>query len=166
MFRPTCSPLGARNPIFLANLKILARFCQILSYGLKVTSPPILMRSFDAHTYTLTILLIFLFSYIYIYIYVGDCNSENNIYVGLISTTLSRWLTMHICNTSFIWQHLKKHSYTTTDLRKILTESTTILEQQNNKQKLQILEALRIRNIQPKLNRINFETSANVFKCL
>ena len=37
-----------------------------------------------------------------------------------------------------------------------------ILEHQNNKQKLQILEALHIRNIQPKLNRINFETSANV----
>ena len=45
------------------------------------------------------------------------------------------------------------------------TENTTILEQ-NNKQKLQILEALLIRNIQPKLNRMNFETSANVLKCL
>ena len=44
-----------RNPV-LANLKILARFYQILSYGLtlKVTSPPILTISFDAHTYTLT----------------------------------------------------------------------------------------------------------------
>ena len=39
---------------------------------------------------------------------------------------------------------------------KILTENTTILEHQNNKQKLQILEALRIRNLQPKLNRIHF----------
>ena len=46
-----------------------------------------------------------------------------------------------------------------------LTENT-ILEQQNNKQKLSILEAQHIRNIQPKLNRINFETSANVLKCL
>ena len=34
------------------------------------------------------------------------------------------------------------------------------------KQNLQILEALHIRNIQPKLNRINFETSADVLKCL
>ena len=41
-----------------------------------------------------------------------------------------------------------------------------ILEHQNNKQKLKILEALHIRNIQPKLYRINFETSANVHKCL
>ena len=42
----------------------------------------------------------------------------------------------------------------------------TILEQQNNKQKLQILEALHIRNIQRKLKRIHFESSANVLKCL
>ena len=57
MLRPISSPLGARDLNFLANLKILARFFQILSYGLtlKVKSPPILMRSFDAHTYTLTI---------------------------------------------------------------------------------------------------------------
>ena len=60
----------------------------------------------------------------------------------------------------------KKHSCPTTQLRKILTDNTTILEHQNNKQKLQILEALYIRNLQPALNRINFQTSANVLKCL
>ena len=54
----------------------------------------------------------------------------------------------------------------TTQLRKILTDNTTILEHQNNKQKLQILEALYIRNLQPAHNRINFQTSANVLKCL
>ena len=54
----------------------------------------------------------------------------------------------------------------TTELRKILTDNTTILEHQNNKQKLQILEALQIRNMQLTLNRINFQTSANVLKCL
>ena len=43
---------------------------------------------------------------------------------------------------------------------------TTILEHQNNKQKHQILEALHIRNMQTTLNRINFQTSANVLKCL
>ena len=43
-----------------------------------------------------------------------------------------------------------------TEVRKILTKNTTILEHQNNKQKLQILEALHIRNMQPKINRINF----------
>ena len=41
MLRLTYSPLGARNTIFLANLKILARFGQILFYGLtlKMTYP-------------------------------------------------------------------------------------------------------------------------------
>ena len=93
----------------------------------------------------------------------GDCISENNnIYVGLTSTILSRRLTLHLSDTSSIAQHLKKHTCPTTELRKILTENTTMLEHQNNKQKLQILEALHIRNIQPKLNRINFETSTNV----
>ena len=87
----------------------------------------------------------------------GDCISDNNnIYVGLTSTTLSRRLTMHLSDTSSIAQHLKNHSCPT----------TTILEHQNNKQKLQILEALHIRNLQPTLNRINFQTSANVLKCL
>ena len=60
----------------------------------------------------------------------------------------------------------KKHSCPTTQLRKILTDNTTILEHQNNKQKLQIIEALHIRNMQPTLNGINFQTSANVLKCL
>ena len=49
---------------------------------------------------------------------------------------------MHLSDTSSIAQHLKKHSCPTTQLRKILTDNTTILEHQNNKQKLQILEAL------------------------
>ena len=65
-------------------------------------------------------------------------------------------LANYYCNA----QHLKKHSCPSTQLRKILTDNTTILEDQNNKQKLQILEALYIRNLQPTLNRINFQTSA------
>ena len=51
------------------------------------------------------------------------------------------------------------------ELRKTITENT-ISEHQNNKQKLQILEAPHIRNIQLKPNRINFQTGANVLKCL
>ena len=39
----------------------------------------------------------------------GDCISDNNnIYVGLTSTTLSRRLTMHLSDTSSIAQHFKK----------------------------------------------------------
>ena len=73
---------------------------------------------------------------------------------------------MHLSDTSSIAQHLKKYSYPTTELQKVLTKNTTILEHQNNKQKLQILEALYIRNMQPKHNIINFQTSADVLKCL
>ncbi len=73
---------------------------------------------------------------------------------------------MHFSDTSSIAQHLKKHSCPTTQLRKILNDNTTILEHQNNKQKLQILEALHIRTRQPTLDIINFQTSANVLKCL
>ena len=51
-------------------------------------------------------------------------------------------------------------------LRKIFTENTAILEQQNNKQKLQILEALHIRKKLTKLNRINFESTTNILKWL
>ena len=90
---------------------------------------------------------------------------NNNIYVGLTSTTLSRRLTMHLSDISSIVQHLKTFMPNNW-ISEILTENTTILEQQNKKQKLQILEALQIRNKQPKLNRINFETNANVLKCL
>ena len=70
-----------------------------------------------------------------------DISKNNHIYVGLPSTTLSRRLIMHLSDTSSIAKHLKKHSCPTTEFQKILTEKT-ILEQQNNKQKLQILEAL------------------------
>ena len=73
---------------------------------------------------------------------------------------------MHFSDTSSRAQQLKKHSCPTTEFQKILTENTTIFEHQNNKQKVQILKALHIRNIQPKFNKINFETSANVLKCL
>ena len=78
---------------------------------------------------------------------------------------------MHLSDTNSKAQHLKKnkkkkHSCPKIEFRKILTENTTLLEQQNNKQKLQIPEALHIRMKQPKLNRINFESSTNVFRCL
>ena len=48
----------------------------------------------------------------------GDCISDNNnTYVGLTSTTLSRRLTMPFSDTSSIAQLLKKHSCPTTELR-------------------------------------------------
>ena len=77
----------------------------------------------------------------------GDwISDDNNIYVGLISITIS--------GTSSIEQNLHKHSCTTTEFRKFFTENTTTSEQQNDKQKIQIHEEQHMRNLQPKLNRI------------
>ena len=59
---------------------------------------------------------------------ISDNNNNNNIHVGLTSATQSRRLTMHLCDTSSVAQHLKTHSCPTTELRKILTDNTTILE--------------------------------------
>ena len=73
---------------------------------------------------------------------------------------------MHLSDTSSIAQHLKNIHAQQQNYGKFLPKTSTILEQQNNKQKLQILKELHIRNIQPTLNRINFETSANVLKWL
>ena len=72
----------------------------------------------------------------------GDCISKNkSIYVGLISTTLSRWL-MHLSYTSSIALDLKIHSYPSTEF----LPKTIILEQWNHKHRLQILNTLHIRN--------------------
>ena len=62
--------------------------------------------------------------------------------------------------------YLKGHSLLKLRVQELLLEGFFLLEHQNNKQKLQILEALYIRNLQPALNRINFQTSANVLKFL
>ena len=97
----------------------------------------------------------------YFYRIRGD---NNNIYLGLTSTSLSKRLTMHLSDTSSIDQHLKKHLCPTTQLRKILTQQYSNIKIINKK--LQILEALYIRNLQPVVNRINFQTIANVLKCL
>ena len=64
---------------------------------------------------------------------------------------------MHLFDTSSIAQHIKKYSSPTTGILKILTENATILKHQNDKQNLQILEALHIRNLQPNLKELNFK---------
>ena len=72
---------------------------------------------------------------------------------------------MHLSDISSMAQHLNNIHAQQQNYGKFLPK-TRILEHKNNKQKLKILEALHIRNIQLKLNGINFETSANVLKCL
>ena len=75
-----------------------------------------------------------------------DCvANENNTYVGLTATTLSRRFTMHLNDSSSKALHLKTHSIPKSKFRKILVENTTIIAQEINKLRLQILEALHIK---------------------
>ena len=76
----------------------------------------------------------------------GDfVSNENNIYVGLTTTTLSRQLTMPFNDSSSIDLHLKTHSIPRSKFWKILVENTTIIAHEINKLWLQIQEALHIR---------------------
>ena len=76
----------------------------------------------------------------------GDCVSkENNAYVGLTTTTLSRRLTMHLNDSSYIALHLKTDSFPKSKFQKILVENITIRAHEINKLQLQILEALHIK---------------------
>ena len=73
----------------------------------------------------------------------GDSvSNENNTYVGLTITTLSRRLTMHLNDSSSIASHLNTHSIPKYKFRKILVEKTTIIAHEINKVRQQILEAL------------------------
>ena len=56
-----------------------------------------------------------------------------NVYVGLTTTTLSRWLTMHLNDSSSIALHLKTHSISKSGLQKILVENATIIAHKINK---------------------------------
>ena len=115
--------------------KVWGRFYKVFHYYKQITGVTYLTvhNRIVRHFYVVQDIYI----YIYIYIYKST------------STTLSRRLTIHLSDTNSIARHLKKHSCSTTELRKFLPK--TILKQQKNKQKLQILEALDIKNIQPKL---------------
>ena len=89
---------------------------------------------------------------------------ENNKYIGLTTTTLSRRLTMHLNDSGSIFLHLKSQSLPKSKFRKILVENTTIITYEIIKPRLQIVEALHIKTT--KKNRINFENSDNVLKYL
>ena len=76
----------------------------------------------------------------------GDwVSNENNTYVGLTTTTLSRRLTMHLYDSSSIALHLKNHSHPKSKFLKIVVEITTIIAHEINKRPLQILETLHIK---------------------
>ena len=87
-------------------------------------------------------------------------------YIGYVMTKLSRRLTLHFSDSCSICQHLKNHNCLNATYRNILVNNTKLLHIDNNVKKLKILEALYIKFRQPTINRINFETSDNILKCL
>ena len=60
----------------------------------------------------------------------------------------------------------KKHNCLNATYRNILVNNTKIFHTDNNVKKLKILEALYIQFRRPIINRINFEASDNILKCL
>ena len=63
----------------------------------------------------------------------GDCvTNENNTYVGLTSTTLSKQLNMHLNYSSSRAWLLKTHSIPKSKFGKILEENTTIIAHEIN----------------------------------
>ena len=97
--------------------------------------------------------VVIIYIYIYIYIYtevldspnvvymfkcpLGNCVSkENNTYVDLSTTTLSRRLKMHLNDSSSIALHLKTHSIPKSKFRKVLVENTIIIAHEISKLQL------------------------------
>ena len=73
------------------------------------------------------------------------CPYENNMYIDLTTMTLSRCLTVHLNDSSFIALHLKSCSLPKSKFPKILVENITIIAHKINKPQLQILEALHVK---------------------
>ena len=96
----------------------------------------------------------------------GICNSHinNSTYIGHTTTSLSRRLTCHKTNKSSIIKHLDTHSTSKNLHRKILVENTRILHIDHDVRRLQIAEALLIKEKNPSINRINFAQGDNVLR--
>ena len=80
-----------------------------------------------------------------------DCQLRNTgDYIGMTTTTLSRRMTMHLQDGAPRQHMMQEHQRALT--RQDLTENTTILKKENNRKKLQILEALLIKEKKPIIN--------------
>ena len=91
--------------------------------------------------------------------------NKNNSYISYTTTTLCHCLTYRL---SAIKQHLimKPHDSTSqlisSDVRMILIDNTIIIHKNNNKKRLQILEAICIKNEKPNINKIALNTGNKI----
>ena len=82
----------------------------------------------------------------------GDCALRQNCkYIGLTTTSLSRRITMHVQSGGPKMHTETYHEQRLT--RKQMVENTTILDRCKNPRKLQVLEAIYIRDHDPTINR-------------
>lgn len=79
-----------------------------------------------------------------------DCRPQNNSYVGYTCTTLSRRLTMHKQEGSIKTHMLEKHNITLT--RQHLVENTSIIHSNFDPRRVEIMEAIHIRDHTPSIN--------------
>ena len=80
----------------------------------------------------------------------GDCEHQNNTYIGLTTTTLSSRLTMHLASGGPKQHALDNHNLTIT--RDDLVKNSKILCHESDHKKLSIIEALLIRKMNPSIN--------------
>ena len=82
---------------------------------------------------------------------IGDCEHQENSYIGLTTNTLSRRLTLHLSNGAPKLHTSHKHDMTLT--RQMLENNTKILAKESDYNKLHILEALFIQHFKPHINK-------------
>ena len=80
----------------------------------------------------------------------GNCAALPSTYIGMTTTKLSRRLTLHLSNGA-----PKKHAAEAHDIRltrEMIVQGTTIVQHHDDRRRLQILEALIIKDRNPNLN--------------
>ena len=97
---------------------------------------------------------------------IGSCKlQENNTYIGLTTTTLSRRLSLHISPTSpsAINKHLSLHHKLPKErFRSTVVDNTDVIFKTNCQRRLMIVEALLIKLTSPTLNTISFERGDSI----
>ena len=94
---------------------------------------------------------------------IGDCaRLSNSTYIGHTSTTVSRRITMHLQDGALL-RHLDRcHGVSLT--RDMMVDNTTILARCSDRRRLQILEAVYIRDMDPIINRqLNMRGALTLF---
>ena len=80
----------------------------------------------------------------------GDCAHRPSTYIGHTTTTLSRRITMHMQDGGPKRHH---ETHDTPLTRELLVDNTTVLARCQSRRKLQVLEAIYIRDADPAINR-------------